>query len=151
MSLTENTNFALGILEKCDEKRNTVFNNLQKFIENVNYDIYNYIKGTNDCSPEAGIIWIIRQLITNHENTTNTFKASLISSFTSFSEKILEMPNVNNNLFSDHTSKMATTNNKHKPSQKNKTRSQQHASPSSYTSYDDSTSKQVTHDPNYNK
>src|SRR3989337_3935097 len=85
------------------------------------------------------------------ENTNNTLKASLLSSFTSFSEKILEMPYINNNPFLDHTPKMATTINKQKTTQKNKTRPKQHASPHSYTtSFDDLTSKQVTHDSDIN-
>src|SRR5688572_25307635 len=134
MSLTENTNFALGILNQSEDERQQVFEHTKKFLENIDHDIYNFIKGTQGRSPEAGIIWIIRQLIINHENTNNDIKSSLISSFISFNNIITDMTkDINTRPNIDTIPKLSSKCVTQKITRQLKIRHQQHAISSDIT------------------
>src|SRR4051794_8238782 len=79
-----NTNFAQGILEKDEEEREEIFKLIEHNISNNDYNIHNYIKGTKGRNPEAGLIWIIRQLIEQQKEHKENLKNSLATSFNSF-------------------------------------------------------------------
>src|SRR3954469_25183785 len=79
-----NTNFAQGILEKDEEEREEIYKLIEHSISNIDYNIHNYLKGTKGRNPEAGLIWIIRQLMEQQKNHKEILKESLSASFSSF-------------------------------------------------------------------
>src|SRR3954468_3686298 len=78
------TNFAQGILEKDEEEREEIFKLIEHNISNNDYNIHNYIKGIKGRNPEAGLIWIIRQLMEQQKEHKENLKESLANSFNSF-------------------------------------------------------------------
>src|SRR3954447_22375260 len=78
------TNFAQGFLAKDDEEREEIFKLIEHNISNNDYNIHNYIKGTKGRNPEAGLIWIIRQLMEQQKEHKENLKESLANSFNSF-------------------------------------------------------------------
>jgi hypothetical protein len=71
-------------LEKNEEEQSNVYNKIENNINNLDYSIYNYIKGTTGKHKEAGIIWIVRTLVEQQSQETNKIKSSLASSFSIF-------------------------------------------------------------------
>src|SRR3954447_24375807 len=78
------TNFAQGFLAKDDEEREEIFKLIEHNISNNDYNIHNYLKGTKGRNPEAGLIWIVWQLIEQQNNNNVNLKESLSELFHSF-------------------------------------------------------------------
>src|SRR4051795_4117729 len=78
------TNFVQGILGKDEVERAEIFSLIENNISNNDYNIHNYLKGTKGRNPEAGLIWIIRQLMEQQKEHKENLKESLANSFNSF-------------------------------------------------------------------
>src|SRR3954468_13258640 len=78
------TNFVQGILGKDEVERAEIFSLIENNISNNDYNIHNYLKGTKGRNPEAGLIWIVWQLIEQQNNNNVNLKESLSESFHSF-------------------------------------------------------------------
>src|SRR3954454_3382303 len=85
------TNFAQGILEMDEEEREKIFKLIEHNISNNDYNVHNYIKGTKGRNPEAGLVWIIRQLIEQQQKHKESLKESLSISFNSFVNNTREL------------------------------------------------------------
>ena len=81
-----NKNFAQSIWNINENEKYKIFSSIKQHISNVNYEVYNFLNNTTGNHREAGIIWIIRNILEKRKTKTNKITDNIFSSFSKYTD-----------------------------------------------------------------